>query len=98
MTQRYFKKHIMARFMTPEELEEFHIAYKLASTRPVPDNIKTYQVQVIERMLPEWKMKRWHKKYQEAKVPTTQNLHYGKKMEDIIRRVTLQVLKEEKLI
>lgn len=90
--QTYFKKRIMQRFMSEAELRDFHAAYRLANTRPVPDVIDTYRIEVIERFLPGFKFAEFYSKYQDAKVPTTQNLHYGKDMETLVRRIVKEEL------
>lgn len=85
--QRYYNRRILQRFMDEDELRSFHSAYVYASNRPVHHDLTTYQLAVIQRFMSAFKFKQFYQKYQEAKMPTTQNLHYGKDMEALVRRI-----------
>ena len=96
-TQTYFKKRIIKRFMSPDDFQGFHYAYTMSNSRPVPQEIDTYRIEVIQRFMTPAKFKRFYKQYQESKVPTTFNLHYGKEMEELIRKVVREELNKELL-
>lgn len=98
VTQRYFKREILERFLTAEEMRDFNHAYIHCSHRHDRKHIKTYQRQVMGKFLSGSQIQELNERYQESKVPTAQNLHYGKDMETIIKRVTIKTLKEYNLI